>query len=103
MAMTTLKTKYANFIEFLEEIIPVANHEYIETLQSIDYFTFIVTFRAKIDEFKKDGDIVKSIVEEAYNRIIHKTQIDDSQFSDSDMMKFKRYIEYFISIADVLL
>ena len=98
--MDELKQRYIRFIEYINELSP--ENDYIHDLQNMDAYIFVLALKTRMSQLKIDELNEKECIEEAYNRIIEKTNIDESNFTEEQKDKFKRYLAYFRSIALII-
>lgn len=90
--MDVVNLKYENFKSFCKSILP--ENEYIKLLQATPLNLFLHTMKEKHDATKTNDQIADQVLEMA--------KIQKEDIKEEDLVKFKRYIEYFNMIIKTM-
>lgn len=98
--MNSLKEKYHNFIKFINNLDP--ENDFIKDFQNMDAYIFILALKKRMNDLGINKMCKEDAITESYIRIIEKCNIDQDKFSEEDISKFKRYLDYFYEIAKIM-
>ena len=91
--MQSIQIRYDNFKHWLGSIIP-NNNEYLVKLCNTDLQHFLLVIKSMgLDINHTSKELLK-------NELFQKTQLSRNSFSDEQINKFVRYVQYFAEIAN---
>lgn len=99
--MEEINIKYKNFISFLENI-GLDKNEYVQQLKKYDGKIFILGFKKRLFDLNLLDMDENEAIENIYQEILKKSAIN-KEFKNENIIKFKRYINYFYLICKTVI
>ncbi len=90
--MQIVNLKYENFQKFCLEVLP--ENEFVKVLQSTPMELFLKTMKVKQGQMKNEDEIMTAIFAEAH--------LNQNDFSEPQLAKFRRYVTYFHQVVQFL-
>lgn len=93
--------KYSNFLVFLKSL-GLGSNQYVKDLEQCNSLIFLAKLREEMDKINS-GYTDTILADKVLRKLVKDLNIDVSDYENSDIDKFRRYLLYFYKISKVIL